>query len=173
VPFNWTAGVAIFLWLLSSPLPPGTYGTLTHGLQSQVTGVVLGGLHFLGIAAVRYGNIIQLTTTSVGIEEACSGVRSLISCVYAGFFISAALVRRPGARAWIIVLAAPLAIAMNLLRSFTLTYLAHCRIDITGIWHDLTGYSIVTITTVLLAGLALFLERRSSGVSKNPQFCSF
>ncbi len=169
VPFNWQAGVAVFIWLLSSPLPPGTYGTLTHGLQAGVTSVVLNALHFLGIAAVQHGNIIQLTRVSVGIEEACSGVRSLISCVYAGFFISAALVRRPAARAWVIALAAPLAITMNLLRSFTLTLLAHLGVDTTGAWHDVTGYAIIGVTAALLAGLALFLDRRAPTVTTKPQ----
>jgi len=123
-------------------LPPGTYGTLTHGLQAGVTGVVLAVLHFFGIAAVQHGNIIQLTRLSVGVEEACSGVRSLISCVYAGFFFSATLVRRPGARALLIILAAPLAITMNLLRSLTLTLLAQGGVEIGGLWHDVTGYKI-------------------------------
>ena len=169
VPFNWQAGVAIFLWLLSSPLPPGTYGTLTHGLQAGVTSVVLNALHFLGIAAVQHGNIIQLTNVSVGIEEACSGVRSLISCVYTGFFISAALVRRPVARAWVIGLSAPLAITMNLIRSFTLTLLAHLGVDTTGAWHDVTGYSIIGVTAALLAGLALFLDRHAPDATDIPR----
>ena len=169
VPFNWPAGVAIFLWLLSSPLPPGTYASLTQGLQAGVTSAVLALLHFIGVAAVRHGNIIQLTNVSVGIEEACSGVRSLISCVYTGFFFSATLVRRPGARALIIVLAAPLAIAMNLLRSLTLTLLAHNGVEISGTWHDATGFAVLGVTAALLAGLALVLNRPPSRVSENPR----
>jgi len=169
VPFNWPSGVAILLWLLSSPLPPGTYGTLTHGLQSVVTSVVLGTLHFLGIAAVQHGNVIQLTNVSVGIEEACSGVRSLISCVYAGLFFSATLVRTRRARALIIVLAGPLALAMNLLRSLTLTLLAHRGVEISGAWHDLTGFAILGVTAALLAGLAIKLNRGVSPVSENPR----
>ena len=169
VPLNWPAAVAIFLWLLSSPLPPGTYGTLTHGLQAWVTSSVLAILHFLGIAAMRHGNIIQLTNSSVGIEEACSGVRSLISCVYAGFFFSATLVRGHGARALVIVLAAPLAIAMNLLRSLTLTLLAHQGIEIGGPWHDATGYAILGLTAALLAGLAIKLNPPATPVSENPR----
>ena len=169
VPFNWPSGVAILLWLLSSPLPPGTYGTLTHGLQSVVTSVVLGTLHFLGIAAVQHGNVIQLTNVSVGIEEACSGVRSLISCIYAGLFFSATLVRTRRARALIIVLAGPLALAMNLLRSLTLTLLAHRGVEISGAWHDLTGFAILGVTAALLAGLAIKLNRGVSPVSENPR----
>lgn len=169
VPFNWIAAVAIFIWLLSIPLPPGTYATLTQTLQAGVTRVVIGLLHFLGIAAVRHGNIIQLTNVSVGVEEACSGVRSLLSCIYAGFFFSAALVRRPWSRVWIIALAAPLAIVMNILRSFTLTLLAHKGVAISGAWHDVTGFAILGITAALLALLALKLERSSDGVAKNTK----
>jgi len=169
LPFNWPAGVAILLWLLSSPLPPGTYATLTQTLQAGVTATVLGVIHFLGIAAVKHGNIIQLTNVSVGVEEACSGVRSLVSCVYAGFFFSATLVRRPGARALIIALAAPLAVAMNLLRSLTLTLLAHNGVEIRGAWHDVTGYAILGVTAALLAGLAIVLDRRTAAVSEKPR----
>ena len=169
VPFNWAAGVAIFLWLLSTPLPPGTYATLTQTLQTGVTRVVLGLLHFLGIAAVRHGNIIQLTTVSVGVEEACSGVRSLLSCVYAGFFFSAALVKRPWSRVLIVTLAAPLAIVMNIVRSFTLTLLAHKGVDISGAWHDITGFAILGVTAALLAGIAVALEHRSAGVLGKPR----
>jgi exosortase len=169
VPFNWPAGVAILLWLLSAPLPPGTYGTLTHGLQAMVTAVVLGTLHLLGIAAVQHGNVIQLANVSVGIEEACSGVRSLISCIYAGLFFSATLAHSRRARALIILLAGPLALAMNLLRSLTLTLLAHRGVDISGTWHDLTGFAILGVTAALLAGLAIVLNRGAPPVSENPR----
>jgi len=169
VPLNWPAGVAILLWLLSSPLPPGTYGTLTQGLQAIVTTVVVATLHLLGIAAVHYGNVIQLANVSVGIEEACSGVRSLISCVYAGLFFSATLARTRRARALIIVLAGPLAVVMNLLRSLTLTLLAHRGVDISGAWHELTGFAILGVTAALLAGLAILLSRGASPVLINPR----
>src|SRR5207237_4001264 len=108
MPWTGSALVAIGLWLLSVPIPPGTYTRLTLGLQLWVSEAVLRALHLLGVAAIRHGNIIELARTTVGVEEACSGVRSLISCLFAGFFFSATLVRAPWARAVIIALAAPL-----------------------------------------------------------------
>jgi exosortase len=162
IPFNWPAGVAIGLWLLSAPIPPGTYSRLTLGLQLWVSENVLGALHLLGVAARREGNVIELATTVVGVAEACSGVRSLISCIFAGFFFSATLVRRPWARVLIIALAAPLAILMNFIRSLALTLLANSGIDIAGTWHDATGFAVLGVTAALLGGLALVLERRSS-----------
>ena len=159
IPCNWSAFVAAGLWLLCTPIPPGTYTRLTLGLQLWVSENVLHTLHLLGIAAERHGNIIELVRGSVGIEEACSGVRSLISCVFAGLFFSASLVRRPWTRALIIGLSGPLALAMNFVRSLTLTLLANGGVDITGTWHDATGFAVLGITAVMLGGLALLLER--------------
>ena len=162
LPFNWSALVAIGLWLLCAPLPPGTYSRLTLSLQLMVTENVLRTLHLLGIGAVRHGNILELASASVGIEEACSGVRSLISCVFAGLFFSASLVRRPWSRVLLIGLSAPLALAMNFVRSLILTLLANSGVHIAGLWHDLTGFAVLAVTAALLAGLALLLERRST-----------
>jgi exosortase len=155
---NWSIVAGVLLWLLCTPIPPGTYTRLTLGLQLWISGGVVGALHVLGIAAVRHGNIIELAQTTVGVEEACSGVRSLISCVFAGVFFSATFVRRPWARTLLIAIAGPLAIVMNFLRSLALTLLANGGVDISGAWHDATGFAVLGITALMLGGLALGLE---------------
>jgi len=159
VPFCWPVLVGIGLWLLCAPIPPGTYSRLIVALQLMVTEHVITALHLLGIIATQQGNIIELATTQVGIEEACSGVRSLISCVFAGFFFSASLVRQTWARVLIIGLSAPLALVMNFLRSLTLTLMANAEMDITGTLHDVTGFAVLGITAALLSGLAILLDR--------------
>ncbi len=162
IPFNWPAFTAIALWLLSAPIPPGTYTRVTIQLQLTITDGVLHALHLLGIAAARHGNVIQLANTSVGVEDACSGVRSLISCLFAGLFFSATLVRGFWPRAAIILLAGPIALAMNFARSLVLTLLANAGVDITGTWHDATGFAVLGLTAVILAGLAVLLDRLSA-----------
>ena len=159
---NWNAIVAILLWALCTPIPPGTYSRLTVTLQLWVSESVVRTLHLLGVAANRHGNIIDLARTTVGVEEACSGVRSLLSCVFAGLFFSATLVRRPWARVVIIGLSAPLAIAMNFLRSLTLTLLSNGGVEIAGTWHDLTGFAVLGVTAAILIGIAMLLERGSA-----------
>jgi exosortase len=161
VPFNWIALSAIALWLLSAPLPHGTYARLTLHLQTWVTTAVLHTLHWLGVPARQHGNIIELASTTVGIEEACSGIRSLLSCIYAGFFFAAWQVRRPAGRVLILVLAPALAVLMNFVRSLTLTLMADANVDISGFWHDATGFAILGVTAVLLGLLALFLSPRA------------
>jgi len=160
VPFNWISLTAVFLWVLVSPVPDGTYARLTLGLQHWVTGSVLETLHLLGVPARQHGNLIELANTTVGVEEACSGIRSLISCVFAGFFFAAWLVRRPLGRLLLVTAAPLLALGMNFLRSLTLTLLANAGKDINGFWHDATGFGILGTTAALLAGLAILLETK-------------
>jgi exosortase len=162
VPVNWTTVTAIGLWMLVSPLPEGTYARLTFALQGMVTAGVMDALHVLGIPAQRLGNIIELPNTSVGVEEACSGIRSLLSCMYAGFLFAAWMVRGTARRLLLVALAPLLAIAMNFLRSLALTLMANAGVDIAGFWHDATGFAILGVTAVLLAALAHVLGRKAA-----------
>jgi len=162
VPFSWPVLVGIGLWLLCAPIPPGTYSRILVSLQLMVTHNVMTALHLLGIIATQKGNVIELATTQVGIEEACSGIRSLISCVFAGFFFSASLVRQTWARCLIIGLAAPIAIVMNFLRSLALTLMANAEIEIEGTVHDITGFAVLGITAGILSLLAILLDKPSA-----------
>jgi exosortase len=168
IPLNWTTFSVAALWFLAAPMPPGTYSMLTLRLQMWVTGSVMASLNILGVAARQHGNLIELANSTVGVEEACSGIRSLLSCVFAGFFFSALLVRRPWARALLLGVAAPLAIVMNFVRSLALTLLANAGINIGGFWHDATGFAILGVTAAALAGLALLLESGRPGVAPLP-----
>jgi exosortase len=159
LPFNWTACVAAGLWVVSAPIPPGFYNRLTVDLQLWVSAGVVHALHLFGIAAGQSGNVIHLANATVGVEEACSGVRSLVSCIFCGIFFSATLVRRPWPRAVVIALSGPLALGMNFLRSLALTLLANSGTSIAGAWHDITGFAILAVTAALLGALSLRLGR--------------
>jgi exosortase len=163
LPLNWAAGVAVALWLFASPPPPGTYARLASFLQAEVTHGVVWILSAAGIAAFQQGNVIELARTSVGVSEACSGVRSLISCTVAGLFLSAILVRKPAHRALVIAVSPAIGLAMNFLRSLLLTLLANAGVSIEGRWHDLTGASILVATTLLVAAFAFRLHRLEPG----------
>jgi exosortase len=167
VAFNWTTLCAAALWPLCAPFPPGTYARLTLALQLWVSSSVMRTLDMLGIAAHRQGNIIELARGTVGIEEACSGVRSLISCVFAGILLSAVVTRRPWARAIVIALSAPLALAMNYLRSLLLTLLVNGGVRVEGAWHDATGYAVLLATAAILFGVAAALDK--AGAPEVPQ----
>jgi exosortase len=163
IPFNWPAVVACLVWWMSAPIPPGTYSRLSIALQMGVTRTVIASLHLLGIPAQHVGNVIQLSATRVGVEDACSGIRSLVSCIVAALFISATLVHRPWARVVLLILAAPVAIAMNFVRSLVLTLLAARGYAIDGALHDVSGYAVLVVTASILGAFALL-----TGKSKSP-----
>lgn len=165
LPFNWINLTAILLWVLVAPLPTGTYSRLTLGLQGWVTSGVMDVLQFLGVPARQHGNVIELARTTVGVEEACSGVRSLISCIYAGFFLAAWQLNRPWRRVVLVALAPLLALLMNFIRSLTLTLLANAGVNISGAWHDATGFAILGLTTAILVFIALQLETKEKSAS--------
>lgn len=168
VPLNWISLTAAGLWILSAPLPSGTYARITLELQGWVSGGVIDVLQFIGVPARQHGNIIELTRTTVGVEEACSGIRSLLSCIYASFFFAAWLVRSVFARILLICLAPVLALGMNFIRSLSLTLMANAGIESTGFWHDVTGFSILGLTSLILAGLALKLSPHSAEAVHTP-----
>ncbi len=157
---GWPALVMLAVVLLSVPLPPGTYARLTAGLQEAITVGVVETLRLIGVPALRSGNVINLGVTTVGVEEACSGVRSLVSCVLAGLVLSALLLKSPWRRLVLVGLAAPLALASNFARSLALTLLARNGVDISGAWHDGLGFAVLGVTTALLGALAFALEEK-------------
>lgn len=156
--FGWSAVAMGLIWLLASPVPPGTYTRMTLALQLGITSSVMKTLSLLGVPAHQQGNIIELARGTVGVEEACSGVRSLISCIFAGIVFSATLVRGTWRRATIVALAVVLALAMNFVRSLALTLLVNAGVRISGFWHDSTGYAVLAVTAASLLALAVRLS---------------
>jgi len=156
--FGWPAFCSAALWLLCTPIPPGTYARLSIALQLAVTEVVLQVLGFLGVPAVRHGNVIELVRGSVGVEEACSGIRSLVTCLFGAFLLSAALRMRPWRRVTLILCAPPLAWTLNLLRSLGLALLTASDGRISPAWHDGLGYGALGTATLVLLWLAFRLE---------------
>ena len=63
--------------LIAMPMPSLVYGPLIGSLQNAIASVNVEVLNLMGIPAHRIGNLIQLPTCTVGVEEACSVIRSL------------------------------------------------------------------------------------------------
>jgi hypothetical protein len=59
------------------PWPGGLETFLIQGLMQIVAWVTVGLLNLSHIAALQHGNLIEVKTGLLGIDEACSGVRSL------------------------------------------------------------------------------------------------
>src|SRR5262249_30213157 len=78
---------AVAFPLIAVPLPILVEQCLIQSLARFVTFVTAEAVHLSGIPAFQHGNIIEISTGVVGVEEACSGIRSLQSGLLAALFL--------------------------------------------------------------------------------------
>lgn len=155
-----------FIWLLSAPMVSFLETKIRVFLLNKVTVVVFGLLEFLGFELRREGNILILPEGRVGVEEACSGIRSLTACLFAGSFLAAVFLNRLWKKVLLVGAAMCLAVLTNLVRSLFLTLWTYYRgegainesvllplLGDIGNVHDVTGMLILVVTCVGLLGL--------------------
>ncbi len=132
-------------------------GVLESGLVQSLTQVsafaAVEVLHLAGIPAVRHGNLIEVATGTVGVEEACSGVRGLQISLMISLMLGE-LDRLSVARRFVLVGAGALiAVLLNVTRAATLSALAATRgLGAVDQWHDMAG---LLEWAAVLAGIML------------------
>ena len=128
---RWSVvGLLLFpacVWIISGPFLYLVDNQIKGELLTNVTEVVSGILRFSGEVIRVNGNTIQFANNeSVGIADACSGIRSLSACIFVGAFLGAVFIEGgfPGSivrRIFLIIISGAVAIIVNILRN---TYLA-------------------------------------------------
>ncbi|MES2571878.1 MAG: exosortase/archaeosortase family protein, partial [Verrucomicrobiota bacterium] len=155
----WRLAFPVLFIFCAVPWPPRLEQPLIQGLMRMVAIITVEALQWLGIAAIRTGNLVSLTGGTIDIAEACSGIRSLQSMLMAALALGE--VRRMSLRSRMLLLAAgmSLAIFFNLIRNFSLAVLAHYHgISAIGRWHDTGGWGILIVSFCFLTLLASRLD---------------
>lgn len=149
-----------FLFLMI-PLPESLLRVVAFPLQLLSAKVAVASLHGLGIPALLEGNIIHLAQTELFVEQACSGIRSLMALVTLSVVFAAYFQRRPFERVVLVASTVPIAVAVNALRVTLTGLLAHGLGEetATGIVHDLEGVLTFGLALALLLAEAKLLER--------------
>lgn len=149
-----------FIWIISAPLVSFIESKLNLFLLAKVTSVVFFVFDMGGFPLEQQGNVLVLPNGSqVGVAEACSGIRSLTACLFAGSFLGAVFLQKYWKKVALIAVALCLAVFTNLLRSLFLTAWAYNfgAEAIEGFVHDAAGYAVLGLTCVgLIALLPLF-----------------
>jgi exosortase len=147
------------IWVLSAPLASAIENAVSLFLLQKVVAVVFTVFNLLGYTLVREGNVLVLPHGQVGVADACSGIRSLTGCLFAGSFLAAVFLDRLWKKVLLVVAAMGLAFFTNLLRSLFLTAWAYAYGSdaIEGPLHDGTGFAVLGLTCVgLFCLLPLF-----------------
>ncbi len=149
----------VLVWLVSAPMVSAVESQLNLFLLRKVVTVVAFVFDTLGLAIEQQGNVLVLPNGSVGVEDACSGIRSLTGCLFAGSFLAAVFLERLWKKIALVAAAMVLAFLTNLLRSLFLTGWAYRYGPqaIEGTVHDAAGYAVLGLTVAgLLCLLPLF-----------------
>lgn len=164
-------GVFVFpclVWLVSAPLVSVVENRLSLFLLNQVMAVVFFLFDTLGLPLQQEGNVLVLPPVEpgvenrVGVEQACSGIRSLTGCIFAGSFLAAVFLDKGWKKIALVSCALGFAFLTNLARSVFLTAWAYRYGSeaIEGAIHDWTGFAILGLTVIgLLSLLPLFSLR--------------
>lgn len=159
----------VLLLLVAIPWPSGLEQALIQAMTRAVTATTVEGLIWCGVFAEQSGNVIHLARGSVGVDEACSGVRSFQSNLMAALVVGE-LFRLGGFRR-VFLLAAGLGLGfvLNLFRGMFLAWNAS-RSGAEGIrfWHDPAGYTILLVSFGLLLLLAYRLKPRTPDPGHAP-----
>jgi exosortase/archaeosortase family protein len=149
----------ICFFLVAVPWPTWIEQTLIQALTRADASASVELLGWFGIPAMPHGNVIEVSTGTVGIDEACSGIRSfqatLMISLFLGEFYRLNFVRR----ASLVLGGFALSFFFNLARMTLLVWVA-ARKGVTAIaaWHDPAGVTILLGCFFGLWGLGVWLK---------------
>lgn len=145
--------------LTTVPWPTSFEVLLSQNLMQIATSVTVGSLNLLNIQALQHGNVIELKTGLLCIDEACSGVRSLQATIMVSLFLGE-LYRAAWQRRIVLVLLGLLvAFLCNVGRTLLLCLVAAKNgMESFSQWHDPAGFIILGICFFVLWGLARLLS---------------
>ncbi|MCD0459869.1 exosortase/archaeosortase family protein [Roseiconus lacunae] len=155
-------GIPMLKWLWPSliilpfmiPLPDfmASWGNLALQRTATITSTFI--LQTLGIPAASFGNVIVLTNTELGVEEACSGLRSTV--LFLAVSVSAALMlddKLEGALA--VMMAIPAAVLANIIR-IVATGILYQYADSSlaeAVFHDFFGFLMLPLAAGMVWGV--------------------
>ena len=109
-------------------------------------------MDFFGYVVELRGNTISFPKGSVGVAEACSGIRSLTACLFAGSFLATVFLNKLWKKITMVFASMCCAFLNNLIRALFLGIWAYENgpDSISGTVHDTAGYIILFMTVVEL-----------------------
>ena len=170
--FNLSIRDLIFpigFFLVAVPWPSVIENPLIQGLTRADARVTVELVGWLGIPALPHGNVIQVATGEVGIDEACSGIRSFQATLMISLFLGE-LYRLSGVRRAALCLGGfAMSFLFNLARMSLLVWVAASKgIAAIAAWHDPAGVTILVACFGGLWALAVWLRQAPSAEHPAP-----
>ncbi|MBI1904253.1 MAG: exosortase/archaeosortase family protein [Planctomycetia bacterium] len=158
--FVWALPAIVFLFFMV-PLPYRTEHLFSGPLQRVATIISSWILQAFGLPAVAAGNTIYLGDHQLEVEQACSGLRTMVGIAALVYVFVITTRRSWWIRALLVLFAAPVALLANSLRIVATGLLFHFVSDPASrlFSHDLAGWFTIPVAAALLGGVLWLLGR--------------
>ena len=162
-------GPALGFMLIAVPWPMEWEQGIIQGLMRFVAGLTVEVAGLLSIPAIQHGNLIEVGAGTVGIDEACSGVRSLQSALMLSLFLGEMHRFLWLRRAVLVGASLVFVLLANLTRTSFLVWAAANRgLHQMEAWHDAAGNVIMFIVLPSLMVLAYLMKPKTSAALAPP-----
>jgi exosortase len=148
------------------PLPGIIFNSIAFPLQLFAAQVASSVMESCAVPVFREGNVMHLAAASLDVEEACSGIRSLVSLTTLGVLYSYITYSSLAPRVLLMLAVVPIAIAANVFRVTVTGLIAHyVSVDAAmSVFHTAGGLVVFLIAAVLLLGVSRVLH--VTGIAK-------
>jgi exosortase/archaeosortase family protein len=149
----------VCFFLVAVPWPSAIEWLVIQGLTRVDTACTTELLAWFGIPAMPHGNVIEVATGVVGIDEACSGIRSFQATLMISLFLGELYSLGTPRRVLCVFAGFALSFLFNLARMSLLVWVA-ARKGVAAIasWHDPSGVTILVACFLCLWGLGAGLQ---------------
>ncbi|MHB8092104.1 MAG: exosortase/archaeosortase family protein [Syntrophales bacterium] len=159
----------LFFMLFAFPIPGKIYFEVVFPLKLFVTKAATIILAAVGQDVKSEGNIIKISSTVIGVSDACSGLNSLMAMLTLSIFYTKMTLRRTIHKSVVILLMFPTVMAVNVVR-----VVATCLIAVTwgdelasGKLHTFWGIFVFTASVLGMLALTNIFIRRENREAEN------
>jgi len=170
-PYGITASRLAFplcFFLVAVPWPTVLEAPLVQTLSRANAFLTVELLNIGGLPALQHGNIVEGKDVALGIEDPCSGIRSLQATMMLSLFLGELYRISLPSGLLLCLLGLPLSLMFNVLRTTILAVVAAGRgSQCLMAWHDWEGVSILLLCFSSLWALAAYLRKRSESLPRS------
>jgi exosortase len=141
--------------LVAVPWPVQFENFVVQTMMRAVAYVAVEIAAWFGVGAYQLGNVIQLRNGFVGVDEACSGVKTLQAGIMVALVLGELLQLRWTRRIALVVLGCGWVFVCNVFRATALVFVAaNNGLEALGRWHDAIGTAALVFGMAGMLGLA-------------------
>lgn len=167
--FRSVSWILLFL-LLMVPLPGRVHNLISGPLQKMATTGAVFLLEAFFLRVSRQGNVMTVNDKTLGVVEACSGLRMLTAFIIVAAFIAYVVKRSRRQKAALVLSSIPVAVMCNILRivvTAALMLLVSAEVA-EKFFHDFAGFAMMP-AAVLLMFSELWLMQKLVVRQAHPQ----